>query len=240
MPRRKIMKKIIIGITPRSTKPEDGEKTFIHQRYLRPINERGAIPLMLPLENPDIEDLLCCCDGFLITGGNDIDPSFYNESNEEGISKEVDLRLDAIDKVVVDYAKKHQVPLLGICRGHQSINVFLGGSLLQDLGEKAKHHEKFANQQVAKIVDGTLFSAILPAEFETNSYHHQAVKDLAPGMIGSIISPDDVIEGIEHETLPIFSVQWHPEMRPTSLESIQIFDKFIDLCTQYKSTRFQS
>jgi len=231
------MKKWIIGMTPRLTDSTKYEQTFVHQRYLRPLNERGAIPILLPLENEDIEDILNVCDAFLVTGGNDINPVFYNETNENSLSRNIDARLDAIDRVVVEHAFRRQVPLFGICRGHQSINVFLGGSLHQDLAELAINHGNIERNQSVKIIGGSLFSSILPPVFDVNSYHHQAVKRLAPGMIASIVSEDGVIEAIEHEILPIFSVQWHPEMIMDTSESNLLYDKFIELIHQKAGSR---
>ena len=89
---------------------------------------------MLTLENENIESLLEKCDGFLITGGDDIDPVNFGEVNT-GESKDVMKELDDLDKIVVEYALKSKKPLLGICRGHQSINVFCWWSLYQDIGK---------------------------------------------------------------------------------------------------------
>jgi putative glutamine amidotransferase len=225
----KHMRSYILGVTPRLAVEDNVEKAFINQRYLRPFNESNIIPIMLPLENDYLDEILSKCDGFLVTGGTDIDPTHYNETNEEQLSKGIDARLDTIDKIVVTYAYQHKLPLLGICRGHQAINVFLGGSLHQDLKELTKDHQKIVQGQKVMVVDGVFFKRLLPTQFEINSYHHQAVKALAPDMIASIISNDGVVEAIEHKHLPIISVQWHPEINAKSDVSTLIFNQFIQM-----------
>jgi putative glutamine amidotransferase len=224
-----LMQTYILGVTPRLTKEDNVEKAFINQRYLRPFNEANIIPIMLPLENENIDAILSKCDGFLVTGGTDIDPLHYHQSNDEQLSKGIDARLDTIDRLVVTYAFKHKLPLLGICRGHQAINVFLGGSLHQDLREKTKDHQKIAQGQKVSIIDGVVFKRILPLQFEINSYHHQAVHVLAPNLVASIVSEDGVIEAIEHTSLPIIAVQWHPEIDAKSDISTLIFHQFIQM-----------
>lgn len=221
------MKSYILGVTPRLTKEDNVEKAFVNQRYLRPFIESNIIPIVLPLEVSELDAILSICDGFLVTGGTDIDPTRYNETNKDEISKGIDARLDTIDQIVVQYAYSRRRPLLGICRGHQALNVFLGGSLYQDLEEKTPNHQKISSGQQVTLVGETIFKEILPSSFAINSYHHQAIKDLAPGLIVAAISNDDVIEAVEHTTHPMIGVQWHPEINATSEVSKPIFDYFI-------------
>lgn len=213
----------LIGITPRILIEDGVQKQFVNTRYLTPLQKRQFNTIMLTTDNPNLEDILKLCDGFLITGGADIDPLYYQESNE-GKSHNCIQSLDEVDRLVVEYAEKNQLPVLGICRGHQAINVFLGGSLHQDVGEdhrniKANHQVKTINNQLLHFED----------EILVNSYHHQTVKRLAPHLQAIAHHPDGTVEAFIHEKLPIIGIQWHPEVLINEKESQMIFDKFAEL-----------
>lgn len=213
------MKKKLIGVTSRIIYENGVRKQFVNERYLKPLHDRGFNTIMLTLDNPNIEEVMDLCDGFLITGGSDIEPHHFNEENH-GESKNCDSHLDQLDKDVTLYAVRTKKPLLGICRGHQAINVFMGGSLYQDIGNS---HEE-VNHQVVTIKNRLLD---WPYEITTNSYHHQALKAIAPGFIVIARSKeDDVVEAMIHEELPIMSFQWHPEITPDNEISVLIFDTF--------------
>jgi putative glutamine amidotransferase len=213
------MKKII-GITPRLVTVENVEKEFVNRRYVNPLVDRGFQVLMITLDNEDVEDLLKLCDAFLITGGSDINPEYFGEENN-GKSKNVNSSLDLLDKQIVEHAFENKKPLLGICRGHQAINVFLGGSLIQDIGDSHKSIAK--NHEVVTVKNRLLkFEKVI----ETNSYHHQAVKQIAPGFIEIAKHLDGTNEAIIHESLPIIGIQWHPEIHIDDKVSKIIFDAF--------------
>lgn len=220
------MKTKLIGVTARILYEDNVRKQFVNERYLTRLIERGFNTIMLTLDNPNIEEILDLCDGFLITGGSDIDPKNFGEENL-GESKNCDLHLDELDRVVVEYAAKNKKPLLGICRGHQAINVFLGGSLYQDIGN---NHNSTKHQVTATKNHLINF----PQNFTTNSYHHQALKKVPDSLEIVALSDDDkVIEAIVHKELPIMATQWHPEMTPNDPISILIFDTFKDLVNKY-------
>lgn len=213
------MKKII-GITPRLTTVKNVEKEFVNRRYITPLLNRGFQVLMLTLDNDDVEQLLNLCDAFLITGGSDISPEYFGEKNN-GQSKNVNCSLDILDKHIVEHATKTKKPLLGICRGHQAINIFSGGSLYQDIGNE--HAEVSKNHEVTTIENRLLkFDKVI----HTNSYHHQAIKKMAPGFIEIAKHMDGTNEAIIHETLPIIGIQWHPEINSDNEVSTIIFDSF--------------
>lgn len=216
------MKKII-GATPRIIFEGTTKKQFINERYVSCLIERGFNVIMLTTKNPNIEDVLSICDGFLITGGADVNPKNFNETNE-GLSKGCDTDLDDIDKIVTLHSIKHKKPLLGICRGIQSINVFAGGSLYQDIG---KSHGNVSIDHFVDVFDNRLLSFKNP-KINCNSYHHQALKTIAPDF-KVIAKYEDTIEAVVHNSLPIIAVQWHPEMIPNTEESKIIFDSFIKL-----------
>ncbi|HPT89126.1 MAG TPA: type 1 glutamine amidotransferase [Bacilli bacterium] len=217
------MRPKLIGVTARFITENNVLKEFVNHRYLTPLHKRGFNTIMLTTNNPNLETILELCDGFLITGGADINPKYFNEENA-GLSKNVSDELDELDRQVVLHAKKYKKPLLGICRGHQAINVFLGGSLYQDIGPT---HDQEPRYHKVKTTKNRLLD--FPEEILVNSYHHQAIKDVAPDMDVIAIHDDNTIEAIIHKTLPIFSVQWHPEINPDSRESEIIFDTFANL-----------
>lgn len=213
------MKKLI-GVTPRLLMEDDVEKQFVNTSYLDCLLHYDCNVIMLTLNNPNVEEVLDLCDAFLITGGSDLDPKYYGEENNG--SKGIDFRLDVLDKVVVEYAAKTKKPLLGICRGHQSINVFLGGSLIQHM---ENHRGIKEGHEVVTIKNAYLN---FDENILTNSYHHQAVKEVAPNMDIVAKHLDGTCEAIIHKELPIIGIQWHPEKTYESKVSKTIFDKFFE------------
>ncbi len=222
----------LICLTPRLLEEDNVEKQFVNTRYITPLKERGFNTIMLTLDNINNEEILSLCDGFLITGGTDLDPANYEEDNKEDLSKNIDKRLDELDKLVVKHALNKEKPLLGICRGLQSLNVFLGGSLIQDLGEGNACHLSKKEDHFVKIVSDNKFN--LNGELNVNSYHHQAIKKLANEVEALAYHLDGTIEMISHKNLPMIAVQWHPEIRHTSKESKLIFDIFANFFKEKK------
>ncbi len=214
----------LICLTPRLIVSEGVEKQFVNTRYLKPLKERNFNTILLTLDNVDNEEILNLCDGFLITGGNDLDPTSYNENNEAGLSKDTDVRLDEIDKQVINHALKTNKPLLGICRGLQSLNVFLGGTLIQDLNDENNVHKSVSENHFVEVFKNNKYNLI--NDLNVNSYHHQAIKKLANDLEVIAYHKDKTIEMVSHKKLPIFAVQWHPEIKDNSLESKIIFDIF--------------
>jgi len=199
------------------------EKQFVNTRYVKPLTERGMNTMMLTLDNPSPEEMFNLCDAFVVTGGVDLDPVTYKDINI-GLSKDIHPSLDLIDSLVIKYAKTTKKPLLGVCRGLQSINVFLGGTLYQDLAQLGLKHSNIPGNHKINTVENDVLK--FESEIAVNSYHHQGIKKLATGfkVIGK--HTDGIIEAVVHESLPIIAVQWHPEMRPSSPESKVIFDTF--------------
>ena len=208
----------LIGVTPRILMSEGVEKQFVNTRYVKQLQERGIDVNKMMTNNPNPEKILELCDGFLITGGSDIDPKFYNEENL-GLSKNVYPQVDDLDRLIVLHAAKTKKPLLGICRGHQAINVFLGGSLIQHID----NHEDLKSDHLVKTIKNDFLN--FKETINVNSYHHQAVKDLAPGLV-EIASKDGIVEAFIHKELPIVGIQWHPEILGESEETKLIFNLF--------------
>lgn len=219
----------LIGITPRLLTEGGVEKQFINTRYIDRLTVRGFNTVLLTLGNPNQKEIFDLCDGFLITGGTDINPLRYGEAND-GVSKDIEDRLDQLDKDIIDYVLKHKKPLFGICRGHQSINVFLGGTLHQDLGNLTPSHKAVSANHNVNMVPHPSFG--FQDQIAVNSYHHQAIKDLASDLNVLGTHEDGTIEMVMHKSLPIFAVQWHPEINIDSPHSKIIFDAFGKLVNQ--------
>lgn len=217
----------LIGVTSRiKNEKKGGRSQFINERYLTPLIKMGFNTIILTMGNPNIDDVLSLCDGFVIAGGIDINPHYYGENNT-GLSKGCDEAIDKLDKAVVDYAVKNEIPVLGICRGHQSINVFLGGTLIQDIGDSHQNIKHSVKSFKNRYLD-------LPIEFEVNSYHHQIIGKLANNLKEIAATDDDINEAFIHNSLPILSFQWHPEKDPDDKINNYIFERFKEIINTKK------
>jgi putative glutamine amidotransferase len=212
------------------------ERTYVNHDYVRAITMAGAVPMLLPVigDEHSIREQIKLVDGILLTGGYDVNPLYYSEEpcKELGfIFPEVDEHQLAVARIAADLGK----PMFGICRGMQVLNVAFGGTLYQDMLQvpnSIKHFQK-SQRHVAShtvsIVQDTVFSRIFDKKvIMTNSFHHQAVKELAPGFIVSARATDGVIEAIEKpgDTFTV-AVQWHPEMMAEKYPNmLNLFKKF--------------
>lgn len=233
----------IIGLTPSL---ESGEhKIYTPTSYPKAIIEAGGNPVFFNFTRDDemIEAYAAMVDGVLFSGGDDVDPSTYGEEQIWGCGDIVPLRDDfeiKLLKVLVEkYPKK---PILGICRGAQVLNVGMGGTLYQDLRSQKdgciRHQQQQSSHYAshkAVVEEGSLLQRIYGStEVKVNSFHHQAVKDLAPGMRLTAVASDGVVEGFEKPDHPYFvAVQWHPERLvegPHHPEHKPLFKSFVDAC----------
>ncbi len=176
-------------------------------------------------------------DGLILCGGNDIDPKYYGE--EINGAKDFDPSRDSAEYELTKAFIAAGKPILGICRGLQMINVVLGGSLIQHIDCAEKHIPKNGvdSAHYVKTVEGSIFEKLYGKEFTVASAHHEAIKKLGDGLKVTLTA-GDIIEGIEHESLPIFAVQFHPERmcltqkRNDTDNGIKIFEHFIGMCTK--------
>ena len=211
---------------PASNDPEY-KKFAVRQSYISAIAEAGGEPLCIVRPNEDeLADLLTFGDGILLVGGCDIDPKQYHKQNL-GQSKEINGERDRVELSLVKHARERNLPLLGICRGMQIINVAFGGSLYQDLatampGAAAHYFYKDENGNLiprdhrahpVTITEGTLlYAAVNTATTEVNSLHHQGVCRLGTELHASAHAPDGLVEAIELTGHPfLLGVEWHPE-----------------------------
>ncbi|MBQ1467526.1 MAG: gamma-glutamyl-gamma-aminobutyrate hydrolase family protein [Solobacterium sp.] len=206
--------------------------------YIRAIERAGGMPVWLPaMGNQEIlEELLDRCDGILVSGGHDMDPSRYGEENTDTGSFCV--KRDEQDLFVTRYALEKDKSLLAICRGIQVLNVACGGTLYQDLQKAGyQNHSGGDRPRNEGWHEVLLESGSLPAEIYgkqrilVNSYHHQAVKDLGEGLTIAGVSGDRVTEAIVYpENRFAVGVQWHPEMMYDSSEQDLLFQAFVKSC----------
>lgn len=194
----------------------------------------------LSFEKNNTEDMHTC-DGFVLTGGVDIHPSFYGgEETYLHAPGEFEIARDVFEQKIYQYSQQHSLPLLGICRGLQLVNVLEGGNLIQDLGQRNAMHRKESGsdkKHLLEISGSSLLAEIVASHAgEVNSAHHQAVQ---PGTIGDSLmvnasADDSVIEGLElkdkSDKAFLLCVQWHPERmedRATNPLSIKIKERFL-------------
>ena len=180
----------------------------LHDTYSNAVFNAGGIPMITcGLCAEEMADL---CDGLLLTGGGDIEPFRYGQENTRSVA----IRPER-DQAELDLCKAYLEagkPILGICRGSQLINVCMGGTLWQDLLEqKGWVHMNGAIRHDIYTEEGSILRKLFGEQFKSNSTHHQAVKDLAPGFHVTARSIEGIIEAYEHDTLPIYATQFHPE-----------------------------
>jgi gamma-glutamyl-gamma-aminobutyrate hydrolase PuuD len=176
-------------------------------------------------------------DGLLLTGGGDIDASEFDEENHPQVYN-VDPKRDGMELTLTREALQRNIPVLGICRGLQVMNVAMGGNLIQHLeghDDSNSHRNNIAHQ--IRILEGTKLHQILgKTNAGVNSFHHQAVKDLGNRLIATAWSPDKIIEGIEIPDADYFiGVQWHPEEFVDFGKDFQaLFDSFVAAARAYR------
>jgi putative glutamine amidotransferase len=215
----------LIGVTTaRFKSPETG---WLYNRAYVPIvqavEEAGGLPLLIPVSIQDetLRAIYARLDGILLPGGGDVDPAYYNALKHPKTGEADDAR-DHVELTVARWAFADDLPLLGICRGHQVLNVALGGTLVQDIpvlvGGQITHD--FPNDvprgnhaHTVTIDPASRLAAILGTTTPVvNSWHHQSVETAFPGACVTACAPDGVVEALEApDKTFVLSVQWHPE-----------------------------
>ena len=217
------------------------ERQLVNQPFLDRIEDNGGVPLLIPdLRDDAIVDLLALCDGLHVTGGPDVAPRRYGRHPQAKFGS-VSPRRDHLDAIAVGYAlERPEMPVLGICRGIQAINVVAGGTLVQDVPSEVKGALKhgqgapgwYGTHDIT-VVEGSRLHGILGCErASVNSYHHQAVDDLAPGFRIVARSDDRVVEAIEREEGALcLGLQFHPEIMAHRDETLMpIFAGVVEAC----------
>ncbi len=222
----------VIGIT--SSMKESAIR--MKRSYFDAVLEAGGIPVFLPFTGgaDDAERFLSICDGILFAGGDDIDPKFYGEEIKFDNVIVNPLR-DEFELALARLVSDTDIPVLGICRGEQVLNVAFGGSLHQHIENHRQSESGSQNPRRASVTEGTFLHSLAgTGEIFTNSFHHQAVKDVAAGFVAAATADDGIVEAIEPvgqaESDRFFlAVQWHPELfYKTDDTARAIFNAFIE------------
>ena len=189
--------------------------------YTDAVRRAGGLPIVAAhVEGDEVEELLDAVDAVLISGGQDMDPAVYGQANTA--SRGTARRSDDFDVAVTRAAVDRGLPVLGICRGAQVLNVALGGDLLQEVQQEGSvvhptypemRPEPRRHRHDVDIEPDSRLAAIYgPGRLTVNSLHHQAIGTVAPGLVVTARAEDGVIEAVEGETIDAVAVQWHPEM----------------------------
>ncbi|HHV95185.1 MAG TPA: gamma-glutamyl-gamma-aminobutyrate hydrolase family protein [Clostridiaceae bacterium] len=229
----------LIGITP--SYEDDIKRIFLSNYYAESVDKAGGLPIILPLTEDlgVISQIAKTCDGILVSGGPDMDAVYYNEDNMPYNGNISPLR-DKLEVALVREVFKLKKPILGICRGMQVLNVALGGTLYQDVYSQIKDRDIIKHRQEAPrwyptheisiVSNSIVWHSFSCDTIRVNSFHHQAVKDVAPGFKVTSTTNDGIIESIEFEgDTFVVGVQWHPEnMWKKDPIYLRIFELFVE------------
>ncbi len=200
--------------------------------YLAAVEAAGGAGEARYLPAPDLS-----YDGLILVGGDDMDPALFGQGNTA--SRGIDRARDEAELVLLNVFCAAGRPVLAICRGHQVVNVWLGGDLIQNLSpELVLFHQREEGDQVhpVRAAEGSLLRRLYGPVFPVNSSHHQGLGRLGRGLRVTAWSEGGVMEAVEHESLPLISVQFHPERmtgalsRPDTVDGGKIFRSFLELC----------
>ena len=233
-----LLRKPVIGMTTRMN--ADSDRFYLRKQYSEAIHHAGGIPVLVPLiaEGSYVRELVKSLDAVLLPGSNsDVDPHRYQQEPHPRLGP-VMTRRDQTDWYLLEELFRQRKPLLGICYGIQILNVFLGGTLWQDIASQVdgavKHSQDspddYKSHSIEMKIGSVLFSLGGQAKTKVNSYHHQAIRTVAPQLDAVACAPDGIVEAVElrdpgHSVL---AVQWHPEIGWEGDEvSQKIFSWFI-------------
>lgn len=222
----------------------------IANTYVEAVLKAGGVPVLIPVLT-DIEALATIVDrldGILMSGGGDINPLFWNEDPIPQLS-DGDTKRDQFDFMLLHLASERQIPILGICRGQQIVNIAFKGSLYQDIYTQhsqatLKHSQAMPREYGSHFIESipdTRIGSLYSGKTIVNSFHHQAVKETARNFIASAYAQDGIIEAIE-STVPfrqILCVQWHPEAMAAAGDEnmLKLFNVFTTECSLYKEAK---
>ena len=238
----------VIGVAPQTLPAVPGERPpcwVMGRSYVEELRKVGGVPWVIPLlpHDPDtLQEIFDRLDGVFITGGADVDPICYGEPKSP-LCGAVDPDRDAVEIALLKHALNRKLPILAVCRGIQILNVACGGTLYQDVAAQVpaalKHDyfptpanpsRKYLAHDITVKAGSRLGRILGDAVVPVNSMHHQAIKDLAPGLAPTAFAPDGIIEGVEGTNGQyLIAVQWHPEeLTETQPGMKRLFSTFID------------
>ena len=241
--------KPIIGITMGYKQDASASTLWIGEAYIDAVINAGGLPYLLPSGAPEenLAEMLSLCDGLILTGGADIDPLRFQATGDDRAGG-VDPKRDAGEDFLVHQAYQNRMPILGICRGIQVLNVSFGGTLYIDLQDDfpgASKHDFYPNlprdayrHTLSIDQDNPLYASLGKNSIQVNSLHHQGVKDPAPNMEVVARPEDGSIEAIAATDHPwCIGVQWHPECLPEDADARKLFQEFIKAADIYQQSK---
>ena len=234
----------LIGITSSEENTNDPLEFTLPKAYVQAIENAGGLPIILPIIDGDKEliyEMVEHIDGLLLTGGVDVDPLLFGNEPHPDLGR-IDPYRDFFEMHLAEAALKKELPILGICRGCQLLNVAAGGTIVQDIPAEYGKDKVIKHAQVAprwyathtvQFNTGSRLAQIFGSEeLVINSYHHQSVKEPAAGFQATAFAKDGIIEGIEKDNHRFtIGVQWHPEqMFQRNPVFTKLFKSFVDAC----------
>lgn len=230
-----IMKKVI-ALSCRDKMVNNTEGYYVQQSYMNALDAMNADYIaIVPTNDQNYDFVANVCDGLIVCGGGDIDSKYFHEENHESVELVKD-SIDIMDFKLVEAFLKVKKPILGICRGHQVLNVYYGGSLIQDIPSQYNsdliHSQKEARNVGTHDVVLTCDSCIGKKDqiIKVNTFHHQAVKELGKTLKVTAVGTDGLVEAIENDD--VIGVQWHPECMIDEEVHLNIFKKFMERMTK--------
>lgn len=222
---------------------EEG-RYFLNEPYVEAIVKSGGIPLCIPI---DFDEIIETIDGLMLTGGYDVDPKFFGQKPHPKLGVVTEKR-DVVEMQLVQKCLEKNIPILGICRGLQLLNVYFGGTLYQDIDDQFKtnichkqtEERTKATHEVKIKKESHLFSIVGKESFLVNSLHHQGIQQVGKSLKAVAKATDGIIEGIELENYPFcIAVQWHPEelAKIEDAPSKKLFEAFIEKAKEYNSKK---
>jgi putative glutamine amidotransferase len=230
------------------------EKVFdsVNYNYIKSVYAAGGMPALIPVlpYEDDMKIYIDSLDGLLFTGGNDISPLRYREDPVMGVTSISDDR-DICELALFKEGMKRDMPMLGICRGIQLMNVGCGGTLYQDIHCQVKNAlghlalQTLPQDYYHRVIierDSKLHGIFGKCELNVNSFHHQSVKELGRGFKVTAKSPDGIIEGIEStEKTFVVGVQWHPEgLVEKHGVFLKLFEAFVDEAADFNRRKHEA
>jgi putative glutamine amidotransferase len=233
----------LIGITT-SARDERG-RFYLAAAYVEAVRRAGGLPVLLPHGEPHLAELAAKLDGVILSGGGDVEPSLYGGQPHETIYM-VDLERDRTEIELAQRLVKWETPILSICRGIQVLNVALGGTLVEHLpdevGEEISHRgqpPRAVQHEVIIDPEAHLARVVGQDRVTVASWHHQSVRQAAPGLRVVAKAPDGTIEAVEAPDHPwLIGVQWHPELTAIEDPSQQrLFDGLVEAAARRMANR---
>lgn len=231
------MTRPVVGITTYVTDATWGywslEAALIPFDYVRAVEQAGARPVLVPPSLDGIDETLDALDGVVFTGGSDVDPALYGEEAQAETVGIVRMRDDA-ELALLRAALDRDMPVLGICRGIQVLNVGMGGNLEQHLeGHRHDPPGEFLAHDVA-IEPDTRLARMLGDRISVMSHHHQGIKTLAPGLVETARADDGLLEAVEAPDRRFtVGVLWHPEAG----QDARLFETLVAEARRYREER---